>query len=179
MKLGENNTVESALFTGGVDFDSETQGASGHSGEMLLHFVQAPARENQQPHATKRALGGPPASSEKKSGGASLLKTIYASQGVTLRQAPKAESKDPQTLAMSSSAMTFNVNAGGLLTTAETNAAGELVMTSAAAKSAGEQTVIDAQHFTAEFGDENRLRTAHGVGAVKFTSRIPRACPTK
>jgi lipopolysaccharide export system protein LptA len=74
---------------------------------------------------------------------------------------------------MTASAMTFNVNAGGMLTTAETEAAGELVMTSASVKSAGEQTVIDAQHFTSEFGDENRLRTAHGLGAVKITSRSP------
>ncbi|MGA3125075.1 MAG: LPS export ABC transporter periplasmic protein LptC [Candidatus Korobacteraceae bacterium] len=176
MKLGANNMVQTALFTGGVDFESETQGASGHSGEMLLHFVPASeakgASRSQPPHPGKRASDGAPGQ-EKGSGSTALLKTIYASQGVTLRQAPKETSKDPQALAMTSNAMTFMVSQGRLLTTAQTEAAGELVITSAAAKSAGEQTVIDAQHFTAEFGDENRIRTAHGVGAVKVVSHSP------
>ncbi len=45
-------------------------------------------------------------------------------------------------------------------------------------KSAGEQTVIDAQHFTADFGEENRLRTAHGMGAVRLPATI-RGSPTR
>jgi len=175
MKVGAGNQAESALFTGGVDFESETQGASGHSGEMLLHFVRGqapPAR------STKAAQG---------KGSKALLKTIYASRGVTLQQAPRATSKNPQALAMTSNAMTFVLSDGRLLTSAQTEAAGQLVVTAlpsvaspgspspsaVRAKNAGEQTVIDAQHFTAEFGEENRLRTAHGVGAVVVTNHNP------
>ena len=53
MTLGANNTVESALFSGGVDFESDQQAASGHSGEMLMHLPQAAAKKN----AGKRAAG--------------------------------------------------------------------------------------------------------------------------
>ncbi len=131
MKLGANNMVQTALFTGGVDFESEAQGASGHSGAMLLHFVpvsesrsaterRPSQKQSQLPHSSKGSLNGPPvkrglngAPGNPKTGGStSLLKNIYASQGVTLRQEPKAESKDPQRLALSSSAMTFNVADG-------------------------------------------------------------------
>ncbi len=156
--------MESALFTGGVDFESETQGASGHSGEMLLHFVRGRAAKNSASHAAGRGKG---------SGGTALLKTIYASRGVTLRQAPKAASENPQALAMTSNAMTFVLSDGRLLNSAQTEAAGQIVVSAAGPKSTGEQTVIDAQHFTAEFGEENRLRTAHGVGAVRVTSHTP------
>ncbi len=170
MKVGANNTVESALFSGGVDFESETQGASGHSGEMLLHFDQkrvergTRAAQSASPRAARQGKG---------SGGTALLKTIYASRGVTLRQAPRATSRNPQALAMSSNAMTFVLSEGRLLSSAQTEAAGQLVVSAAGPKSAGEQTVIDAQHFTADFGEENRLRTARGMGAVRVTSHNP------
>ena len=152
MMLGANNTVESALFTGGVDFESDQQGASGHSGEMLMRFARV---------------------AKKAAATATLLQTIDASQGVTLRQAPKETSKNPQALAMSSNAMTFALKGGRLLSTAQTHGPGHIVVSAAAPKSAGEQTVIDAQHFTADFGEQNRLRTVHGVGAVQVTSRVP------
>jgi lipopolysaccharide export system protein LptA len=87
-----------------------------------------------------------------------------------LRQAPRATSQNPQALAMTSNAMTFVLSDGRLLQSAQTEAAGELVVSAAGPKNAGEQTVIDAQHFTAEFGEENRLRSAHGMGAVHVTS---------
>jgi lipopolysaccharide export system protein LptA len=171
MKVGAENTVESALFTGGVDFESEKQGASGHSGEMLLHFVRGKAAHSAGPAAAGHA------EKQGKGSSATLLKTIYATRGVTLRQAPRATSQNPQAMAMTSNAMTFTVNDGRLLNSAQTEAAGQLVMTAspsaAGAKNAGEQTVIDAQHFTADFGEENRLRTAHGVGAVRVTSHSP------
>jgi lipopolysaccharide export system protein LptA len=233
MKVGANNLVESALFTGGVDFESETQGAGGHSGEMLLHFVhgkasaggsrkskaqstaeilaqssaqsmdsvevksprvgttptlghptdhKAPLNQPKVEWATRPAA--PPSAHSgngaKGGGGTALLKTIYASRGVSLQQAPRAASKNPQTVTMTSNAMTFVLDDGRLLTSAQTEAAGQLVMTASAgsaggsgagAKNAGERTVIDAQHFTAEFGDENRLRAAHGAGAVVVTNR--------
>jgi lipopolysaccharide export system protein LptA len=216
MKVGANNVVESALFTGGVDFESETQGAGGHSGEMLLHFVQGKSagvsRKQGSTEGTLRSAGhiqsanqstvqntsqdtSPPnqkrvergtlaAQSEihgaghsegsgTGSGTTALLKTIYGSRGVVLQQAPKATSQNPQAMAMTSNAMTFVLSDGRLLDSARTEAAGQLVVSGAGAKNAGEQTVIDAQHFTAEFGDENRLRTAHGTGAVHVTSRSP------
>ncbi len=74
---------------------------------------------------------------------------------------------------MTSSAMTFLLSDGRLLTSAKTEAAGQLVITAAGPKNLGEQTVIDARHFTAEFGDENRLRTANGMGAVHITNHNP------
>ncbi len=164
MKVGANNTVESALFTGGVDFESETQGTSGRSGEMLLHFVRGAAAKHSASHGAGQVKG---------SGGTALLKTIYASRGVTLRQAPRATSQNPQALAMNSNAMTFILSEGRLLTSAQTESAGKIVVSAAGAKNAGEQTVIDAQHFTADFGEENRLGTARGMGAVRVTSHNP------
>ena len=152
MMLGANNTVDSVLFTGGVDFESDQQGASGHSGEMLMRFARV---------------------AKKAAATATLLQTIDASQGVTLRQSPKETSKNPQALAMSSNAMTFALKGGRLLSTAQTHGPGHIVVSAAAPKSAGEQTLIDAQHFTADFGEQNRLSTVHGVGAVHVTSRVP------
>ncbi len=163
MKVGANNTVESALFTGGVDFESATQGTSGHSGEMLLHFVRRAKAKRPASHSAKPA----------GSGGTALLKTIYASRGVILRQAPRATSQNPQSLAMNSNAITFVLSEGRLLSSAQTDAAGQLIVSAAGPKNAGEQTVIDAQHFTADFGEENRLRTARGIGAVRVTSHNP------
>jgi lipopolysaccharide export system protein LptA len=154
LTLGAKNQVQSALFTGGVDFDSSSQSASGHSGEMLMHFAAQPANAK--------------AGSSK-----AQLQTIYARQGATLRQEPRADSKNPQTTTMSSDAMTFELGEGQLLTSARTEGPGELTMTSASPKTAGEQTVVVARHFTAEFGDQNRLHTVHGIGAVKVTSRAP------
>ncbi len=177
MKVGANNIVESALFTGGVDFESETQGAGGHSGEMLLHFVQGKSaggsRKPGSGHIQSANQSTNDAGRSGGSGSTALLKTIYASRGVVLQQAPRATSQNPQAMAMTSNAMTFVLSDGRLLDSARTEAAGQLVVSGAGAKNAGEQTVIDAQHFTAEFGDENRLRTAHGTGAVHVTSRSP------
>ena len=155
LKLGAKNTVESAFFSGGVDFESPKEAASGHSGEMRMSFVQEAAKQR------------------NGSGSTAQLKTIYASQGATLRQAAREGSKNPQTLAMSSDAMTFALSDGRLFRSAQTGGPGQLIIRAAGGKSAGEQTVIDAQLFTAEFGDENRLRTAHGTGQVRVNSHAP------
>ena len=104
---------------------------------------------------------------------ATLLQTIDARQGVTLRQAPKETSKNPQALAMSSNAMTFALKRGTAAEFGADHGPGHIVISAAAPKSAGEQTLIDAQHFTADFGEQNRLRTVHGVGAVHVTSHVP------
>jgi len=155
LKLGTANTVEAARFSGGVDFEAAKDEASGHSGEMLLSFVQqAAGRKNE-------------------TGPAAQLKTIHASKGTTLRQAARATSKNPQAMAISSDAMTFEVSNGRLFRSAQTEGPGEMVITAEDAKSKGEQTVIDAQRFTAEFGDGNRLRTVHGTGAVRVDSKVP------
>jgi lipopolysaccharide export system protein LptA len=177
LTMGAKNTLESALFSGGVDFESSKQAASGHSGEMRMHFAERAAKH-------------------KKSGTAAQLQTIYASQGAILRQAPREGSKNPQALAMTSNAMTFEVNEQQQLSSAQTDGPGELTIQAVDAKSAGasgmgqmapgyaaknaapaagagDQTVIDARHFTAEFGEDNRLHTMHGTGAVVVTSRTP------
>jgi lipopolysaccharide export system protein LptA len=178
MMLGANNTVESALFSGGVDFESDQQGASGHSGEMLMRFATV-ARKGAPKAATQHAAqhvaqsATQAVSQEKGSATATLLQTIDARQGVTLRQAPKATSKNPQALAMTSNAMRFALSGGRLLSSAQTQGPGHIVISSAAPKSAGEQTLIDAQHFTADFGEQNRLHTVHGTGAVHVTSHVP------
>jgi lipopolysaccharide export system protein LptA len=181
MTLGANNAVESALFSGGVDFESDQQGASGHSGEMLMRFAPAAARKAArkgaprgatQP-ATQPATKPVAQSAGQKGSTAMLLEAIDARQGVTLRQAPKETSKNPQALAMSSNAMTFALSGGRLLSSAQTQGPGHIVITAAEPKSAGEQSLIDAQHFTADFGEQNRLHTVHGTGAVRVTSHIP------
>ena len=59
------------------------------------------------------------------------------------------------------------------MSTAQTEGPGHIVISAAAPKSAGEQTLIDAQHFTADFGEQNRLHTVHGAGAVHVTSHVP------
>jgi lipopolysaccharide export system protein LptA len=167
LELGAENVVESAFFTGGVDFESAKQLATGHSGEMRMQFVAA---------GTKPKAGGV---------AKARLQTIHASQGAILRQAPRPDSKNPQALTMTSDAMTFAMNEQQQLTSAETAGPGELITRSteprqpaagakgnASLPAAGE-TVIDAQRFTADFGAENRLQTLHGKGAVKVTSSAP------
>ena len=110
LKLGAKNTVESALFSGGVDFESPKQAASGHSGEMRMNFAQEQAKQRNE--------GGPTAQ----------LKTIYASQGATLRQAAREGSKNPQSLVMSSDAMTFELSSGRLFRSAQTEGPGQLTI---------------------------------------------------
>ena len=154
LTLGAGNTVESAWFTGGVDFESAKQRAAGHSGEMRMQFVADGAKP-------KAGSGSP-----------SRLQTIYASLGTVLRQAPRPGSKNPQSMVMTSDAMTFALNEQQRLTSAETAGPGELTTRSADPKQPG-STVIDAQHFTADFGEDNRLQTLHGTGAVKVTSQSP------
>src|ERR1017187_6141612 len=119
LTLGAKNLVESALFTGGVDFESTKQAAGGHSGEMRMQFV---ARE------AKHKAGS---STEAR------LQTIYASQGATLRQAPRPGSAHPQALTMTSDAMTFALNAEQQLSSAETAGPGELTIRASDPKQAG------------------------------------------
>jgi lipopolysaccharide export system protein LptA len=155
LNLGANNAVEKAHFSGGVDFQSTKQGASGHSGEMLMSFAP------------------PPKTKQKGSGTAALLQTIYAYQGAVLRRDPQQAGKNPQAFTITSNAMTFAINKGRLLNSAQTEGPGQVTMTAAAPKNAGEKTVIDAQRFTAEFGDQNQLHTVHGTGAVRVVDRVP------
>jgi lipopolysaccharide export system protein LptA len=153
LEMGAGNTVQSALFTGGVDFESAKQLSSGHSGQVRMQFVAEGAK--------------PKAGSPK-----SRLQTIYTSQGTVLRQAPRPGSKNPQSMTMTSDAMTFAMNEQQQLSSAETMGPGELTTRSADPKQPGE-TVIDAQHFTADFGEENHLQTLHGTGAVQVTRQAP------
>lgn len=157
LQLGARNVLQTAHFSGGVDMESTRQAASGHATEMLLHFVSAPAKK------------GAPAGSA----GESLLQTIDALHGVVLRRAPPLTGKDPQAFSIASDAMTFHLSDGRLLSSAETLGPGRVLMKSAAPKNAGEQTTIDARLFTAEFGEQNQLRTVHGTGAVKVISQTP------
>lgn len=175
MTLGANNTVESALFSGGVDFQSEQQGTSGHSGEMLMRFATAAAPKGSAKPATHSAnqSASQSASQDKGSAMATLLQAIEARQGVTLQQAPKPASKNPQALAINSNAMTFALRGGRLLTSAQTEGPGHIVISAMAPKSAGEQTLIDARHVTADFAGQNHLQTVHGIGAVQVTSHSP------
>ena len=154
LTLGAQNLIESALFTGGVDFESARQLASGHSGEMRMQFVAEGAKPKAHGDAQAR------------------LQTIYASQGTVLRQAPRPGSKNPQAMTMTSDAMTFAMNEQQQLSSAETGGPGELITRSADPKQPGD-SVIDAQHFTADFGEQNRLQTVHGRGAVQVTRRAP------
>jgi len=160
LKLGANNSFETAKFSGGVDMESAKQFASGHSSEMLLHFASIPVK------------------GKKGSGSAgnteSRLQTIDALHGVILRRTPPPAGNNPQVFSLTSDAMTFHLDEGQLLSSAQTLGPGQVIMKSTAPKNAGEQTVIDAQHFTAEFGDQNHLRAVHGTGAVKVTSQAPK-----
>jgi lipopolysaccharide export system protein LptA len=169
LKLGSGNVMDTARFSGGVDMESARQAASGHATEMLLHFASAPAPAK-APVVAKKA----PAKDATPHMEAHL-QTIDALHGVVLRRAAPQTGKDPQAFSIASDAMTFHLDDGGLLSTAQTIGPGQMVMKSAAPKNAGEQTVIDAQHFTAEFGEKNQLRTVHGAGAVKVTSHAPNA----
>ncbi|MDR3764839.1 MAG: LptA/OstA family protein [Acidobacteriota bacterium] len=156
LKLGAKNTLETSRFLDGVELMASAQGTSGHAGEMLLHFAPARAARGAKQEQAQ-------------------LQTIDAMHGVTLRRAAPPKGENPQDTAIASDAMTFHVQDGHVLTSAETLAQGQLIMSSTAARHKGEQTVIDAQHFTADFGERNQLKTVHGTGAVKVTSRAPNA----
>jgi lipopolysaccharide export system protein LptA len=153
--LAANNEIESALFSGGVDFQSDKQAADGHSGEMLMRFVPVSAGRAKGSRTSMRP------------------QTIYASQRVTLRRAPQSTGKNPQSVSITSDAMTFALSRGQLLRSAQTEGPGQVVMSAAAGKNAGEQTIIDARRFTAEFGEQNKIQTVHGIGAVRVTSHVP------
>ncbi len=162
LQLAAQNAVESAVFSGGVDFQSDKQAANGHSGELLLKFVPGRASKQSGASATSKTAAAP-----------SVLQTIYARQGVILRRAPQQTGKNPQAFSIASPAMTFAVGNGRLLTSAQTEGPGQVVMDATGPKNAGEQTKIDAQHFTAQFGEQNRLSVVHGTGAVRVNSHVP------
>jgi len=179
--FGAGSAVESAWFGGGVAFESGQELADGQAGEMRMLFV--------------------PAAKRRGAGRAFVLQTIYASQGVVLRQAPREGSRNSQALTMTSSAMTFGLEQARLhtepasagvngkpvigkpgqkwgttksasrLSWARTEGPGELTIRSADPKRAGEETVINARAFTADFGEESRLRSMRGEGAVQVVSR--------
>jgi lipopolysaccharide export system protein LptA len=153
--LGANNQMESAQFSGGVDFESGKQAANGHSGEMLMHFA---------PAGSTKGKGSSPSAQ---------LKTIDARQGVILRRAPQQTGKNPQAFSITSDAMAFALKDGRLLSSAQTEAPGQVTMSAVGPTNKGEQTVIDAHRFTAEFGEQNRLSSVHGMGAVRVVSHVP------
>ncbi len=157
LKLGAKSTLETGRFFDGVEMASGSQGANGHAGEMLLHFVPARA-------ASKKAKEAP-----------AQLQAIDAMHGVVLHRAAQPKGENPQETAITSGAMTFHLQDGRELTSAETLGPGQVTMRSTAAKHKGEETLIDAQHFTADFGAGNQLKTVHGTGAVKVTNRAPNA----
>lgn len=148
LMLGANSSMESAQFSGGVDFGSSKQDASGHSGEMLMRFAPT-----------------------TKANTSAQLQTIHARQGVILRRSPQEKGKNPQAFSITSDAMTFALKDGRLLSSAQTEAPGQVTMS--AARNNGEQTVIDAHRFTAKFGEQNRISSVHGTGAVRVVSHIP------
>ena len=179
--FGHGNAVESAWFGGGVEFESGRQAADGQAGEMRMLFA---------------SRGAKPGSGGRGPGRAFALETIYASQGVALRQAARESSRNPQALTMTSSGMTFGMEQAGSasaiamrptassggegggtsnsavrLSWARTEGPGELTIRSADPKRAGEETVIDARGFTADFGEGGRLRSMRGEGAVQVVSR--------
>jgi lipopolysaccharide export system protein LptA len=159
LKLGERNTLETAHFLDGVEMVDQNQGANGHSGEMLLHFATVPV---------------PKKAGEATAGVEAQLQTVDAIHGVVLHHAAPEKGENPQETAIASNAMTFYVSGGRLLRSAETLAPGQVTMRATAPQHKGELTLIDAQHFIAEFGDQNQLRTVHGTGAVKVTSKAPK-----
>jgi len=163
LSLGPSNLMESALFSGGVDFESAKQASSGHSGEMLMHFVPVGAGKVAVKGANQGSGGNVPA----------RLQTIYARQGAILRRSPQEKSNNPQAFSITSDAMTFALSDGRLLSSAQTEGPGQLIMRAAGPKNAGEQTQIDARRFTAEFGEENHLSNVRGVGSIRVVNHIP------
>ena len=166
--FGAGSAVESAWFGGGVEFESGQQAADGHSGEMRMLFA---------PGGTKQKTRGRRARGSSQSAG---LQTIYASQGVELRQAARQEGRNPQSLTMTSNGMTFGLEqtegAPGKaqrLSWARTEGPGKLTIRSADSNRMGEETVIDARGFSADFGEEGRLSALRGDGAVQVVSRAP------
>lgn len=167
--LGEKNALDRARFSGGVDFTSSSEGAGGRAGEVLLSFATPRA-------GTGKVIKVAQQSTKQQHPAPARLQTIHATRGVILRQDANAATKDApkgaQSYAMSSDAMTMQVDAGERFSSAETDGPGELTI-DGASSSKGERTVVDAKHFTAGFGEKNKLRTVHGFGAVRVASRIP------
>lgn len=154
LKLDEKSALQTGRFFGGVELASSAQGTNGHAGEMLLHFASG--------HGARGTKGG-----------GAQLQTIDALHGVTLHRAAPQKGENPQETSITSEIMTFHVQDGRVLTGAETLAPGQVTMRSASAKHKGEETVIDAQHFTAGFGEGNQLKEVRGTGAVRVASRVP------
>ena len=162
LKMGAANALEQARFMGGVEMESTPQNAHGKASEMLVHFVTVtvPATSTSKTGAAKRRL--------------SRARTIDAMHGVVLGRDPEAGVANPQSLTMTSEAMTFLLDEKSQeLSLARTLGPGEAVLKTLGGKNTGEQTVVDAQLFTAEFGAQNKLQTVHGTGAVRTRTSQP------
>jgi len=164
LTMGEANALERAYFLGGVEMESKAQNAHGNSSEMMVHFVSVmvPVRPEGKKGATERRQ--------------SRAQTIDATHGVVLRRDPLTGVANPQSLTMTSDAMTFLLDKQSQeLTSARTLGPGEAVVKTLGGGNAGEQTVVDAQLFSAEFGAQNQLQTMHGTGAVRTRTTVPGA----
>jgi lipopolysaccharide export system protein LptA len=119
-------------------------------------------------------------------GGAQILETVHAEDGVRLSQrggqngagavamasaspsAAKGGAPSPsQDIEMTAPVMDFIVKDGHLLERAETSGPPQIVITQAGAN---QKTVVTATRFTARFTEKNRLAALHGEPAAKIVS---------
>ena len=147
---GEQNTVRSVTFSGNVRMASaDRQSVRGEAGRLTLRF------------AAKGVLST-----------ARAEDNVRIVQQQAVQPAPASGQNAPQALAVDAPVVDFAFTPTGRLRNAATSGAAQIVIAPASAPP-DQGTFVTAGKFTAEFDQQNRLKTAHGAPNARIVNRTP------
>jgi len=143
--LGENNTLRTALFTGGVRFSSQgSNPAEGDSEKLQLNF-----------------------------GGNNRVQQVVASDHVRLRQMPSGAQKNRQQAELACDQLTMDMAGGARLHHGGTGGAAQLTLTPLEPRVPGEHAIITAQQIQADFDDQGRIARMRGEPDSRIVAVVP------
>ena len=148
LMAGEPAVLARAVLSGDVRFEtSDANGIRGKAGRAILDYQHS-----------------------------KTLKAVYADQGVTLTQHPRASGKlaskkSTQDFELSSPAMNFYLADGRLIQRAETSGPPRITLSSTPGDVAAGSTVITAGKFEANFDNKGQLAKVHGAPDSRIVSR--------
>lgn len=201
LKLGVGNRVESAWFTGGVDFRAAAQASQGHANELLLHFVSAGPTK---PSAKMAKLAPTPAEKRQLTQApkteAEAQRATEATLAAEAKLSSAAGAAAQRGLSASPARLDTILARGNVLLHQEPRAGSQQATTMtaeaitfrvkdgkrlSAAETAGagrvvirsakdnSQTTIDAHRFNASFSPEGRPQMVKGVGGTAVQMHRP------
>ena len=104
-----------------------------------------------------------------------VLKNVHAEENVKLvqRQNPSGKSAVAQNLEVTAPAMDFLLSKRQRLESAVTSGAAQIAMLPAASPASGQQTLVTAAKFNAQFDNAGQLASLHGAPDARIVSKNP------